>query len=106
MAGERFYRCATRLRLNPEPRHKSNAEFCFRSIKLLDFVARMRADGKSQDQVKLAVSKKMSVDPRFLNNTVELAFAGQSIAEGSTLIEDTFSSCFAESGERQLKSQQ
>lgn len=106
LGAERFYRCLTLLRLNPEPRHKSNAEFCFRSIKTLDFVARMRASKKSQEQARMAISaKKLAADERFLDSTINLAFSGPSIAEGSTLIEDTFSSCFAEAGERQGQAQ-
>ncbi len=106
MAGERFFRCATQLRLNPETRHKSNAEFCFKSISLLDYVARGRADGRTREQTRAAVNKNYrSVSPDFLNSTIERAFSGPPISEGSTLIEDVFSSCFAEAGERQLKGQ-
>lgn len=104
LGAERFFRCAAQLRLNPVSRHKSNAEFCFRSIKVLDFVARMREEGKTREQAKSVVlARRLATDQAFVDRTVNLAFSGPSLAEGSSLIEDTFSSCFAEAGERQGK---
>jgi hypothetical protein len=35
--------------------------------------------------------------------TVALAYSGQTLEEGSSLIEDTFSECFAQAGERQRR---
>jgi hypothetical protein len=102
LGAERFVRCAERLHLNPEPRHRGNAEFCFKSLVLLDLAARMRADGKREEQTHVILTKAYSsTDKAFVSSTVNMAYSGKSIAQGSTLIEDTFSSCFAEAGERQ-----
>ncbi|NML48340.1 hypothetical protein HHL11_31620 [Ramlibacter sp. G-1-2-2] len=100
LAAERFMRCATALRLDPQPRQKPASEFCFRSIEPLDLAARLRADGKAKDAVWTTLSARYpKAGDKFLNDTVNLAFEGPSIGV-STLIEDTFSNCFARAGER------
>lgn len=103
LAADRFDRCARRLNLPVEPRHKGNAEFCFRSIAPLDLAARMRADGKPQEESKAALTRRHPALPAgFVDSTVKLAYAGPSLEQGSQVIEDSFSECFARAGERQL----
>jgi hypothetical protein len=101
LGADRFYRCAIQLRLNPLPRHKENSDFCFQSIATLDLAARLRSDGKSQVQTRSQISRLYpKLGSSFIERTLNLAYSGSSLAEGSSLIEDTFSACFADAGER------
>jgi hypothetical protein len=102
LGSERFMRCAERLKLHPQPRHKTNSEFCFRSLGPLDLATRLRADGKSRDDVRAAVATRYpKLQEKYLDGTVNLAFKGPTIAANSSVIEDSFSACFAKAGERQ-----
>jgi hypothetical protein len=102
LGAERFVRCASTLKLKPEPRHYANAEFCFRSLRLLDYAATQRSSGRTREQVASSLTALgRSASKRFVDSTVELAFAGLTLNQGSTLIEDTFAECFAQAGERQ-----
>lgn len=104
MAAERFMRCATRLKLNPQPRHRGNVESCFRSLVPLDQAARMRADGKSAVQAQASLNARHpALDKGLVESTVRLAYTGPSIAEQSALIENTFAACFERAGEAQAQ---
>lgn len=101
MGAGRFIRCAHRLKLNPLMHHGGNAEHCFRVVAPLDLVARARAEGKSREQ---AAQVLRTARPGIKDETAEAllttAFNGPTILEGSGVIEDAFSSCFARAGGR------
>ena len=104
LAAARFYRCAMRLKLDPTPQHQANAELCFRSIALLDLAARLRAEGKSQEQTTAAIVRaRPEVPKQLVDSTVAFAFTGPPLDANGSLIEDIFSECFAQAGTRQDK---
>ena len=101
MGAVRFIRCANALKLNPQMQHGANAEHCFRVVGPLDLVARARAEGRSEEQARQELrSRHPGIKPETVETVMKLGFAGTSINEGSGVIEDAFSECFARAGGR------
>jgi hypothetical protein len=96
MAAERFYRCAEKLQLHPQPSHRAKAENCFGNMRLLEHAARQRNAGNNREQVQALIRQRFPALPvDFLNTTLNLAYSGATLGEGSTLLEKVFNSCFS-----------
>lgn len=96
LGAERFYRCAERLKLNPQPNHKAAADMCFMMLTPLDLSARQRALDEPRDVARKALQARFPQLPEsVVDHTIQLAYAGESIKQDSNLIENAFAECFA-----------
>lgn len=100
MGAYRFIRCTTQLKLPTEPRHKQNAEYCFKTLWPLDLAAQLRANGKTKEQVLIKTQAAApNLPTKLLESTVALAFTGPTVDRDDSLISKTFLSCLAYAGE-------
>lgn len=99
MGAARLLRCGEALKLPRQMLRRAHAEQCFRFVSPLDVVARARAEGATREQAANKLrDAKMGLQDSTIKAVVAAGYKGKTIAEGSAVIEEVFSECYARTG--------